>query len=115
MELVKKVMVSASAAALLGAVAVLGVAPAQAQPWNPQPWNPGCTAQPVNNSAAYSTCFGPIRHQVRIQCGYGWGWFGSGWATYERRGPIVWDGQQSWAHCDFPGTLRNWDVVTYWW
>lgn len=109
----RKILVSASAAALLGAGAALGAAPVQAQPWDP--WQPQCTAHPVNNSAAYSTCDGWVRHQVKIECRYWWGYFGSSWATYERRGPVVFDGQQSWAQCDTPGTLERWEVVTYGW
>ncbi|MFC4124419.1 hypothetical protein [Nocardia rhizosphaerae] len=109
-SIAKKVMVSASAAVLLGAGAVMGAGPVQAQPWQP-----GCAAHAVNNTSAYSQCFWPVRHQVRIECRHWWAWFGSSWATYERRGHIAWDGQQSWAHCDFPGTLQRWDVVTYWW
>ncbi|MET9210436.1 MULTISPECIES: hypothetical protein [unclassified Nocardia] len=109
-KLGKKMVVSASAAMLLGAGVVMGAAPVQAQ-WGPS----GCSAYPINNTSAYSQCYWPVRHQVRIECRHWWGWFGSSWATYERRGPIAWDGQQSWAHCDFPGTLQRWDVVTYWW
>lgn len=109
----KKMVVSASAVMLLGAGAVMGVSPAQAEPW--QPWQPACSAHPVNNSAAYSTCNGWVHHQVKIECRHWWGWFGSSWAVYERRGPVVWDGQQSWAHCDTPGTLQRWEVVTHWW
>lgn len=110
-SLVKKVMATTSAAALLGAGAVMGAAPAQAFPWQPQ----GCSAHPVNNSSAYSTCFWPVQHQVKIECRHWWGWFGSSWATYERRGNVAWNGQQSWAHCDVPGTLQRWEVVTFWW
>lgn len=106
----RKLLVSTSAAVLVGAGAALGAVPAQAQPWQP-----GCAAYPVNNSAAYSMCDGWTGHQVRIECRYWWGWFGSSWATYERRGPVVWGGQQSWAHCDTPGTLQSWEVARYWW
>ncbi|MEU4321761.1 hypothetical protein [Nocardia fluminea] len=108
-SLVKKMMVSTSAALLLGAGVVMGAAPAQAQ------WQPGCAAYRANNTAAYSQCYWPVRHQVRIECRQWWGWFGSGWGTYERRGNVAWDGQRSWAQCDVPGTLQRWDVVTYWW
>ncbi|WP_067535403.1 hypothetical protein [Nocardia crassostreae] len=106
----KKMLVSTAAAALLGAGAALGAAPAQAQPWYTN-----CAAYPVNNSAAFSTCYSPTWHQVKIECRHWWGWFGSSWATYERPGPVVWDGQQSWAHCDTPGTLQHWEVVVVWW
>ncbi|MFC9897265.1 hypothetical protein ACFVMC_26550 [Nocardia sp. NPDC127579] len=107
---VRKLLVAPAAAGLLGAGAMLGAAPVQAQPWDP-----GCQATPVNNSAAYSTCYWPIQHQVKIECRYWWAGTGSAWATYERRGPIAWDGQQSWAHCDTPGTLQEWEVETFWW
>lgn len=110
-SLAKKMVVSASAAALLGAGTVLGAAPAQAFPWQPQ----GCWAQPVHNTSAYSTCHRPVRHQVKIECRQGWGWFGSPWGSYERWGPVVWNGQQSWARCDTPGSLQRWEVMTYWW
>ncbi|QLY28340.1 hypothetical protein [Nocardia huaxiensis] len=107
----KRMLVSAAAATLLGSGVALGAAPAQAQPW----WGPECAAYPVNNSAAYSTCYWFGWHQVKIQCRHWWGYFGSSWATYERRGPVVWGAQQSWAHCDTPGTLQRWEVVTFGW
>ncbi|WP_067709196.1 hypothetical protein [Nocardia yamanashiensis] len=111
----KKTLISLSAATLLGSAALMGAGPAAADPWQ-DPWQTECNAYPVNNTSAYSTCnwFGR-QHQVKIQCRYWWGWFGSSWATYERRGPVVWGPQQSWAHCDTPGTLQSWEVVTYWW
>ncbi len=107
--LVRRALVSTLAAALLGTGVVLGVAPAQAQ------WQPGCAAYPVNNTAAYSQCYWPVRHQVRIECRHSWGWFGGPWGTYQRWGNVAWDGQQSWARCDFPGTLVRWEVVHPWW
>ncbi|WP_067815151.1 hypothetical protein [Nocardia inohanensis] len=106
----KKMLVSLSAATLLGSGIVMGAAPAQAQPWQPE-----CAAYPVNNTSAYSACYWFGWHHVKIECRYWWGWFGSSWATYERRGPEAWGAQQSWAHCDTPGTLLRWEVVTYGW
>ncbi|MFI6865455.1 DUF3168 domain-containing protein [Nocardia sp. NPDC050406] len=101
--MLKRMAVSASATALLGAGVLLGAPAAQAQPGN---W---CSVNPVAATAAYSQCGDGIRHQVRITCWAWWNW----WTSYERWGNPAVGAQQSWSSCDLPFSLQTWQVVTY--
>lgn len=94
------------AAAAVGAAAFVGgSATATASPVPAA--HETCSANPVFGTAAFSQCFGPnVVHRVHVTC---WAWWAP-WTTYERYGPHVWGGGQSWTSCDVPFTLRSWHV-----
>lgn len=105
-NLVKRSIVGAFGAAVVGSVCVVGAPTASAEV--PQ----ACTVTSQFGTTAYSTCGTNGNHRVHITC---WNWAaGSSGAFYERWGnPVQFGGQQSVSSCDIPFSLRSWDIAFF--